>query len=80
MSEHVSETIKPSANPDGFIMLVSSNDYLEDTLTIFTSISPTGNGIITVSPVLRPISAAAIGDSIQILPVNGSASADPRIL
>ena len=61
-------------------MIVLFQYYFVDTLTISTFISPTGNGITTSSPVFLPIYAAAIGDSFEIFPLNGSASAEPTIL
>lgn len=42
--------------------------------------SPPGVAIITWSPNCLPIKACAIGESLEILPENGSASALPTIV
>ena len=49
------------------------------TSIIVTVISPPGVVTVTFSPFLWPTNPLAIGDSFEILPFNGSASAAPTI-
>ncbi len=44
------------------------------------SIGPAGAWTVTVSPFLRPISAAPTGDSLLIRPSRGAASAEPTMV
>ena len=45
-----------------------------------TSISPPGVEIFTLSPTVLPNKPLAIGESFEISPSNGSASAEPTIV
>ena len=47
---------------------------------ISTSYEPFGLSTVTISPTLWSNNAFAIGDSLEILLSNGSASCDPTIL
>src|SRR5687767_9116890 len=52
----------------------------QPTRTSVYSIGPAGAWTVTVSPFLRPISAAPTGDSLLIRPSRGAASAEPTMV